>query len=45
MLEGANKRTLFMVATEWRGPANAAALAGTGQVLTAQAPALHAGWP
>ena len=45
MLGGADRKTLFMVATEWRGPENAAALAGTGQVLTAQAPAPHAGWP
>ena len=45
MLGGVNKQTLFLVATEWRGAANAAALAGTGQVLTAGAPAPHAGWP
>nr|HET6902581.1 SMP-30/gluconolactonase/LRE family protein [Ktedonobacteraceae bacterium] len=45
MLGGVNKQTLFLVATEWRGAANVAALAGTGQVLTAGAPAPHAGWP
>jgi sugar lactone lactonase YvrE len=44
-LGGGDGRTLFLVATEWRGPANAAALAGTGQVLTVEAPAPGAGWP
>jgi sugar lactone lactonase YvrE len=44
-LGGADDRTLFMVATEWGGPAKAADLAGTGQVLMVQAPAPGAGWP
>jgi sugar lactone lactonase YvrE len=44
-LGGADKRTLFLMATEWRGSANAADLAGTGQVLTVEAPAPGAGWP
>ncbi len=45
-LGGADKRTLFLVATEWRGTAS---MAGngvrTGQVLTVQAPAPGVGWP
>jgi sugar lactone lactonase YvrE len=45
MLGGADGRTLFMVASEWQGPTRIAAEAGTGQVLTATAPAPHAGWP
>ncbi len=45
MLGGAEGRTLFMVAAEWGGPANAAGGARTGQVLMAEAPAPHAGWP
>jgi sugar lactone lactonase YvrE len=45
MLGGASDRTLFMVAQEWRGPANMQDGARTGQVLTAQAPAPGAGWP
>jgi sugar lactone lactonase YvrE len=44
-LGGAEKRTLFMVATEWRGPAKAADMAGTGKVLMVGAPAPGAGWP
>jgi sugar lactone lactonase YvrE len=44
-LGGADRRTLFLVATEWRGPASAAAMAGTGRVLTVEAPAPGAGWP
>jgi sugar lactone lactonase YvrE len=44
-LGGADKRTLFLIATEWRGPAKAADLAGTGQVLMVEAPAPGAGWP
>jgi sugar lactone lactonase YvrE len=43
-LGGTDKRTLFLVATEWRGPASAAGLAGTGQVLTVEAPAPGVGW-
>lgn len=47
MLGGAAGRTLFIVATEWRGMDKAVevARARTGQVLTIEAPAPHAGWP
>jgi sugar lactone lactonase YvrE len=45
-LGGADKRTLFLIATEWRGTTS---MAGngvrTGQVLTVQAPAPGVGWP
>jgi hypothetical protein len=44
MLGGPDGRTLFIVAREWHGP-DVAAGAGTGQVLVADAPAPHAGWP
>ncbi len=44
-LGGADRRTLFMMATEWSGPANMFAEPRTGQVLTAEAPAPGAGWP
>jgi sugar lactone lactonase YvrE len=45
MLGGVDRRTLFLVATEWRGPANMADGQRTGQVLTVEAPAPGAGWP
>jgi len=47
MLGGAEKRTLFIIATEWRGMDKIAevAQARTGQVLTFEAPSPHAGWP
>jgi sugar lactone lactonase YvrE len=45
MLGGADKRTLFMVATEWSGTANMGEGARTGQVLTVEAAAPGAGWP
>jgi sugar lactone lactonase YvrE len=45
MLGGADRRTLFIVAAEWRGPAKMADSAPTGQVLTVKAPAPGAGWP
>jgi sugar lactone lactonase YvrE len=45
MLGGADKRTLFMVATEWSGTANMADGPRTGQVLTVEADAPGAGWP
>jgi sugar lactone lactonase YvrE len=45
MLGGADKRTLFMVATEWSGTANMADGPRTGQVLTVEAAAPGAGWP
>ena len=47
MLGGSDKRTLFVVANEWRGMEHIAAVAAerTGQVLAVEAPAVHAGWP
>jgi sugar lactone lactonase YvrE len=45
MLGGADKRTLFMVATEWSGTANMADGPRTGQVLTVEVAAPGAGWP
>jgi sugar lactone lactonase YvrE len=44
-LGGAGKRTLFMIATEWRGADDMAGEARTGQVLIADAPAPGVGWP
>jgi len=45
MLGGVDRRTLFMVVREWRGPASMADETRTGQVLTVEAPAPGAGWP
>jgi len=45
MLGGADSRTLFMMAADWRGPASIADGARTGHVLTAAAPAPGIGWP
>jgi len=47
MLGGADKRTLFIVAAEWRGMEKIAevAQARTGRVLTTEAPAPGIGWP
>ena len=45
MLGGADGRTLFIVAAEWRGPEAIGAGTPTGQVLTYRAPAPHAGRP
>jgi len=47
MLGGTNSKTLFMVATQWRGMDKIAevAQARTGQVLTIEAPAPGVGWP
>jgi sugar lactone lactonase YvrE len=47
MLGGADRRTLFIVATVWRGmeKLREVALERTGQVLTVDAPAPGAGWP
>ena len=47
MLGGRERRTLFMVATEWRGMDKIpeVAQARTGQVLTVDAPATGVGWP
>lgn len=43
MLGGADGRTLFMTAAEWRGPEAVADATAAGQVVTARAPAPHAG--
>jgi sugar lactone lactonase YvrE len=45
MLGGADGTTLFVVASEWRGPAEIASEAGTGVVVAVEAPAPGAGWP
>ena len=45
MLGGPDRRTLFLVAREWRGVASMADGTRSGQVLTADAPAPGAGWP
>jgi sugar lactone lactonase YvrE len=45
MLGGADRRTLLLVATEWRGPASMGDGRRTGQVLTVPAPAPGVGWP
>jgi hypothetical protein len=45
MLGGAAKKTLFMVAAEWHGFEKMMNGLGTGQVLTAEAPAPGAGRP
>jgi sugar lactone lactonase YvrE len=44
-LGGADRRTLFMMATEWNGPEGMFDEPRTGQVLTLEAPAAGAGWP
>ena len=47
MLGGTDKKTLFIIATEWRGMNEIpkVARARTGQVLTIDAPATGVGWP
>src|SRR5215218_9620541 len=45
MLGGVDRRTLFMIATEWNGPEGMFAEPRTSQVLTTEAPAPAAGWP
>ena len=47
MLGGADGRTLFILAAEWRGfeEIESAIADRTGQVLAVAAPAPHAGWP
>jgi sugar lactone lactonase YvrE len=47
MLGGTDKKTLFIIATEWRGMNQIpeVARARTGQVLTIEAPAPGVGWP
>jgi sugar lactone lactonase YvrE len=44
-LGGTDRSTLFMMATEWRGPGNMFDEPRTGEVLTAPAPAPGVGWP
>jgi sugar lactone lactonase YvrE len=44
-LGGRNRRTLFMMATEWNGPEQMFAEPRTGQVLAVEAPAPGVGWP
>jgi sugar lactone lactonase YvrE len=44
-LGGVDRRTLFMLATEWNGPEKMFSEPRTGQVLTARAPAPGVGWP
>jgi sugar lactone lactonase YvrE len=45
MLGGIDRRTLLLVATEWRGPAGMTDGRRTGQVLTVEAPSPGVGWP
>ena len=45
MLGGADRRTLFIAASHWRGPETMFDGARTGQLLTASAPAPGVGWP
>lgn len=45
VLGGAERRTLFLVAADWRGPAGMADGRRTGRVLSTPAPAPGAGWP
>ena len=47
MLGGPDRRTLFMLVADWRGPENVdeVVAARTGQVLVANAPAPGVGWP
>jgi hypothetical protein len=47
MLGGADNKTLFLVANEWRGMDKIpeTILAQTGQILSMDAPARGAGWP
>jgi sugar lactone lactonase YvrE len=45
MLGETGGQTLFIVAAEWRGAAGMAEVTHTGQVVMAEAPAPHTGWP
>ena len=45
MLGGEDKKTLFLVANEWRGSADMIDATQTGQVLMVKAPAAGVGWP
>jgi sugar lactone lactonase YvrE len=44
-LGGADRTTLFMMATEWNGPERMFAEPRTGQILSLEAPAPGVGWP
>jgi sugar lactone lactonase YvrE len=44
-LGSADRSTLFMIATEWRGPENMFQGPRTGQVLSVEARAPGVGWP
>ena len=44
-LGGPDRRTLFMMATEWNGPGGMFEEPRTGQVVAVEAPASGAGWP
>jgi sugar lactone lactonase YvrE len=45
MLGGSNKKTLFIMASEWHGFERMMEGLGTGQVLTVEAPVQGVGWP
>jgi len=45
MLGGTDRKTLFMVAREWRGPASMTDRGRTGQLLTVRVSTPGAGWP
>ena len=45
MLGGDNGRTLFIAAQEWNGPEGIGAGPRTGQILAAEVPVPHAGYP
>ncbi|RWC52866.1 SMP-30/gluconolactonase/LRE family protein [Mesorhizobium sp.] len=45
MLGGADRKTLFIAAAEWRGFEHMVSDARTGQVLSVEAPAPGVGWP
>lgn len=44
-LGGSGRRTLFIIATEWKGPANMFQGPPSSQVLATEAPVPGAGWP
>jgi sugar lactone lactonase YvrE len=44
-LGGPERRTLFMMATEWKGPGGMFSAPRTGQLLAIEAPAPGVGWP
>ncbi len=44
-LGGADRTTLYMVATQWRGTGPVTGRSRTGRLMAAQAPAPGAGWP